>query len=95
MQDALVTHVAAGGVFVDVGASIGFFSLLGARLVVQGSGQRLTSNDIERFRKDAASGAFVSFRGTSPEQLSQTDLARRLGMRRGTALAASSTDRGR
>jgi hypothetical protein len=42
------------------------------KLVVQGSGQRLTSNDVERFRKDAASGAFISFRGSSPEQLSQT-----------------------
>jgi FkbM family methyltransferase len=33
VQEILVRHLPPGGVFVDVGASVGFFSLLGARLV--------------------------------------------------------------
>lgn len=33
VQEVLVRHLASGGTFVDVGASVGFFSLLGARLV--------------------------------------------------------------
>src|SRR5262249_53832216 len=41
------------------------------KLVVQGSGQRLTSADVDRLRRDAASGAFVTFRGSTPEQFSQ------------------------
>jgi FkbM family methyltransferase len=33
VQEALVRHLGAGGVMYDVGANLGFFSLLGARLV--------------------------------------------------------------
>jgi FkbM family methyltransferase len=33
VQEILARHLPPGGVFVDVGASVGFFSLLGARLV--------------------------------------------------------------
>jgi FkbM family methyltransferase len=36
VQEAMIRHLGAGGVLYDVGANVGFFSLLGARLVGPG-----------------------------------------------------------
>lgn len=61
VQEILVRHLPPGGVFVDVGASVGFFSLLGARLV--GSSGRVVAFEpqmaaVASIRRNAAVNGF-------------------------------------
>lgn len=53
VQEVLVRHLASGGTFVDVGASVGFFSLLGARLVG-------TTGHVVAFEPQPAAAASIS-----------------------------------
>jgi FkbM family methyltransferase len=95
VQEAIVAHLRLGSTFVDVGASIGFFSLLAAR-VVGPSGRVLAFEPqaaaVQSVRRNAELNGFSNVIAVETALGSSSGEAVLTGVGRATAVVASARD---